>query len=85
MTKKPSAKTKTMSAAPMMPEAVIGTKTVQKVRVAAGAHAARGEQHALVEAAHGGGDREDGEGNEEMRHADDDAEFVAHQRQRLRR
>ena len=50
VTKKPSAKTKTISAAPMMPGSVIGTNTDQKMRVRAGAEASRGKQHALVEA-----------------------------------
>ncbi|MFZ1481365.1 MAG: hypothetical protein WAT25_11400 [Paracoccaceae bacterium] len=46
-------------------------------------HAARGHQHPLIQIAHRRSQREDRKGDQEMRHADDHAEFVAHHGQRL--
>ena len=76
VTKKPSVKTKTISAAPIDARGRHRQEHPPEDAQARGAEAARGQEHALVDGAHGGGEREDRERNEDMRHADDHAEFV---------
>ena len=76
VTKKPSVKTKTISAAPITPEAVIGRNTDQKMRSreAPSPRAASSTRSSTDRMAEASGKAANG--SERMRHAEDDAEFV---------